>query len=138
MIILGGGSLVFNFQWHQLDKVAILVVCYSFFSAGLMGFIAALAGKERRADLLNTMLVIGMSLLGGCMWPVENLPEVFRDHVAQYLPTYWFSSAVRGLQSDYAGMDWMLSSSLSIGLGVLFIAAASSLFRFRLEKGIRE
>lgn len=138
VIILGGGGLIFKFQWQHLGQVSLLVICYSVFGAGLMGFIAALAGKERRADMLNTIFIIGMSLTGGSMWPPENLPLFIQKYVTHYTPTFWFSSAIRGLQSDYAGLDWTVAAALLMGLGIVFVVGSAWLFQIRLERGIKE
>lgn len=137
LILFGGGSLIFGFRWQSLPEVVTLIVCYSIFGAGMMGFVAGLAGREKRADVLNSVLVMGMAMLGGAMWPPEIMPPFIRDHVTHLVPTYWFSSAVRGLQSDYAGMNWVTAAMLLGSLGVIFTAAAAWLFRLRLEKGVK-
>lgn len=138
VILFGGGCLIFQFQWQNIGQVLILVIGYSIFGAGLMGFIAALAGKERRADILNNIIIMGIALTGGAMWPPEQLPPVIRDHISPLSPAFWFTSAVRGLQSEYAGLDWILASGLLIGLGIVFVVGAAWIFQVRLEKGIRE
>ena len=138
VVLFGGGSLVFQFTWQNIGIVILLVISYSIFGAGLMGLLAALAGRERRADVLNNIIVVGIALVGGAMWPPEQLPPFIRYHITPYLPTYWFSSAVRGTQSDYVGFNWLLALGLLSVLGIVFVAAAARIFQIRLGKGVRE
>ena len=138
LIILGGGSLVFGFGWQQYGPTIALVISYSMFGAGLMGFIAALAGKERRADMLNTMIVIFMAACGGAMWPVESLPPFIRTFITPFTPPYWFSHELRTLQMNPAESNWIGTTGLLVGLSILAISAAAFLFRMRLERGIKE
>ena len=137
-ILLGGGSLVFGFSWQQLGPTVLLVLCYSFFAAGLMGFIAALAGRERRADMFNTMLVIFFAAVGGSMWPPEVLPPFVRDSITPLSPTFWFGDTLRQLQMRPEEANWVFYTVLLLVLALAMIAAASGLFRFRLERGIKE
>ncbi len=138
VILLGGGSLIFGFGWQQYGPTIALAFCYSCFGAGFMGLISALAGKERRADMLNTMIVIILAACGGAMWPVEGLPPFVRNYLTPISPPYWFSDQVRKLQIDPLEANWLPYCALLLGLGVVMIAGSASIFRIRLEKGIKE
>jgi ABC-type polysaccharide/polyol phosphate export permease len=136
VILLGGAALVFQFEWQHAGLLALLVTAYALFGAGLMGFIAALAGDERHADRLNNLTVMILALAGGCMFPPEQLGAFLRDHVTPLMPTAWFVTAARSLQFGGHDAPW-LGAALKLGvLGVVLIIAASLLFRRRLEKGV--
>jgi len=137
-ILLGGGSLVFHFQWQHLLPMIVFVVCYSLFASGMMGLIAAIAGKERRADMFNTMIVIMLSAMGGAMWPVESLPPFIQHSIAPLSPIYWFTDTMRKLQMSPDSAQWVRFSVQFVVLGVACIAGSSLIFRFRLERGIKE
>jgi ABC-type multidrug transport system permease subunit len=135
VILLGGAALIFRFQWRHPGLLALLVTAYALFGAGLMGFMAALAGHEHRADLLNNLLVMILALAGGCMFPPEQFGAFMRDHVTPLMPTGWFVLAARGLQFGGNDPAW-IGAVLKLGvLGLVLIAAAALLFRRRLEKG---
>jgi ABC-2 type transport system permease protein len=137
LILLGGGALLFRFAWRQPFALFVLVVTYALFAAGFMGLLAALAGKERRADILNNVIVMVISLAGGCMFPPQQLPALLRDHVTPLLPTAWFASAARALQEGAASTDWVLAGARLAGLGALMLVLAAALFRRRLRTGAR-
>ncbi len=137
VILLGGAALIFQFQWRHPGLLALLVIGYALFGAGLMGFIAALAGEERHADRLNNLAIMILALAGGCMFPPEQFGAFMRDHVTPLMPTGWFVLAARGLQFGGADPAW-LGAVLKLGvLGLILIAASALLFRRRLEKGAR-
>jgi ABC-2 type transport system permease protein len=137
LILFGGGALLFRFAWRQPVALAVLVLTYALFGAGLMGLLAALAGKERRADILNNVIVMVISLAGGCMFPPQQLPAFLRDHVTPLLPTGWFASAARALQDEAISADWVGASARLAGLGALMLVLATALFRRRLRTGAR-
>ena len=136
VILLGGAALIFQFQWQHPGALGVLVLVYALFGAGLMGFIAALAGHERHADRMNNLMVMILALAGGCMFPPEQLPGFVRDHVMPLMPTAWFVTAARGLQFGGSEAVWMGAALKLAMLGVILIGAAALLFRRRLEKGV--
>ena len=136
-ILLGGGSWLFGFSWRLPLPLVALCVAYAFFAAGLMAFIAGLAGKERRADLLNTVVAMALGLAGGCMFPAEQLPAFLRELITPYMPTRWFVAAVHELQLGTVGKVWLSALGGLFALGLAGLWAAARLFARRLERGIR-
>jgi ABC-2 type transport system permease protein len=137
VILFGGGALVFQFAWRRPLALAVLVLTYALFAAGFMGLLAALAGKERRADILNNVIIMVVSLAGGCMFPPQQLPAFMREHVTPLLPTAWFAAAARALQEDGASLGWVGAAGKLAGFGAVLLVLATVLFRRRLQKGVR-
>jgi ABC-2 type transport system permease protein len=137
VILFGGGSLLFRFAWRQPFALVVLVLAYALFAAGFMGLLAALAGTERRADILNNVIVMVISLAGGCMFPPQQLPAFMRDHVTPLLPTAWFAGAARAAQDDPASLAWVGAAGELAGVGVIVLLLAATLFRRRLQRGAR-
>jgi ABC-type multidrug transport system permease subunit len=136
-ILFGGGALVFGFSWHKPLVLVVLVLTYALFAAGFMGLLAALAGKERRADILNNVIVLVVSLAGGCMFPPEQFPAFLRDHITPFMPTAWFVAAARSLQGGTVTAAWVLAALELAAFGVLTAVLATALFRRRLQRGVR-
>ena len=137
VILFGGGSFVFRFAWRQPLALAVLVLAYALFAAGFMGLLAALAGTERRADILNNVIIMVVSLAGGCMFPPQQLPAFMRDHLTPLLPTAWFAGAARAVQDAPASLAWVGAAGRLAGLGVIVLLLATALFRRRLQRGAR-
>jgi ABC-2 type transport system permease protein len=137
VILFGGGALAFQFTWHQPLALVVLVLTYALFAAGFMGLLAALAGKERRADLLNNVIVLVVSLAGGCMFPPEQFPAFLRDHVTPLMPTAWFATAARALQGGNVSLVWVAAAGKLAVFGALMVVLATALFRRRLQRGVQ-
>jgi hypothetical protein len=137
LIILGGGALAFQFTWQRPFALAAVVAAYAFCGAGLVALLAALAGRERRADILNNLVIMGLAMAGGCMFPPQAFPAFMQEHIMPLFPTAWFAASVRSLQFGDTSGDWLVALVKMIVLGALTTAAATAVFRHRLEKGVR-
>ena len=134
-IMFLGSALVFGFSWAAPVPVTSIVLCYAVCAAGLTGFIAVLAGKEKRADNMNTVIIMGFAVLGGAMFEPKQLPSVFRDYITPYLPTNWFISVIRDLQFGEGGVAWTMVAIKLLLCGLVLVALSSYLFHRRLVKG---
>lgn len=137
LILFGGGSVIFRFDWQNPIALMMLAVAYALFASGFMSLIASLAGTERRADTLNTIIAMGMGLTGGCMFPREQLPSLLGNHITPWMPTFWFADAVRLLHTNPATRSWLLSAVMLAGLGMILVALAAWIFQQRLQQGAR-
>jgi len=134
MILFFVSALIFRFEWHQAPVIGLLLFGYAVAAVGLMAFCDALARSERRADVLNITLVIGLSFLGGAYFPASNLPSFFHEHVSGHLPNYWFIEAVRAVHFEDA-TDWWVPVAKLSSLGVLLLLLGAAMLRRQLLKG---
>lgn len=137
VIMLGGGSLIFHFDWAKPFALALLVGAYGLFAAGFMALLAAIAGRERVADVTNTVMAMGLGLMGGCMFPAEQMPSFLRSYVTPYMPTAWMVTAARELQAGQGEPTYFWALGGLALLGMVCVALATHLFRHRLERGLR-
>ncbi|MBX3747130.1 MAG: ABC transporter permease [Verrucomicrobiae bacterium] len=136
-VLFGGGAVLFQFAWQRPWEVLGLVGAYAVCGAGITGLLAALAGRERRADVLNNLAIMGLALAGGCMFPPEMLPAFLRESIAPFLPTAWFAATVRGLQNGGGTAEWLVPAGKLVLTGAIGLGAATAIFRRRLEQGVR-
>lgn len=136
-IFFVGGGFLFQITWERPWVLVALVICYSFFAAGFLGLISSLAGSEKRADVLNNILIMLVAVAGGAMFPPQGLPAFVRDFIMPWMPTAWFAMAAREIQDGNVSMDWLLAAGKLAGLGLVLIGISAHLFRLRIEKGIK-
>lgn len=134
---VGGGMVLFGITWERPGVLLILILAYTLFAAGFMGLLSALAGHERRADSLNSIVVMLMAAGGGCMFPPQSFPPFLRESVMPLLPTAWFAEATRALQDGASSLDWWTPAMKLVVTGVVGLVVATVLFRRRLERGVR-
>ena len=135
-VMLGGGGLIFRIQWQQPVAMAALTLGYACFIAGLVAALVALVPDEHRATALNTVVGMTFCLVGGCMFPANQLPVFLREHVTPLLPSAWFAEAARNLEFGATNVAWGFVTLKMIGLGALLIGLAVFLFRRRFSKGM--
>ena len=136
-ILFGGGALVFQIHWTRPGPLVVMVVAFSFFAAGFVAMLAALAGAERRTEVINNVVVMLLGLASGCAFPSEALPGFLRGQVTPWLPPNLFLEAVRKLQFDGPSPAWLGTALQLFGLGLLLVTLAAWWFHRRLQKGLR-
>ncbi|MBI5383410.1 MAG: ABC transporter permease [Verrucomicrobia bacterium] len=137
VILFGGGALLFQIHWTRPLPLAVMVAAFGFFAGGFMAALTALAGGERRSEVINNLVVMLFTLASGCAFPAESLPGFLREHVTPWLPPNLFLETARRLQFDSAAPSWTWSALQLAVLGLLLVVLAAWRFQRRLEKGLR-
>lgn len=68
------------------------------------------------------LYVMAMVMIGGCLWPIEIMPEVMQ-YIAKFLPTYWTQEVIKEL---------IISGSLSSSLPQLGALVSMTLIVFAI------
>jgi ABC-type transport system involved in multi-copper enzyme maturation permease subunit len=76
LLLLGAGKLIWGLSWGP-DPLWLLplVLCTSLAAMGLALFVASVAHTETQVAIYGTILVLGLSLIGGCLIPRNLMPE---------------------------------------------------------------
>jgi len=136
-ILLGGGGLAFGISWHRPLPLLGLTIGYALFVAGLMAALVAWIPDQRKADAARSLVSMLLAMAGGCAFPPDNLPPVWRDHLMPLLPTHWFAATARAMEYGDPATPW-LPAALKLALaGALLLALAAGLFRRHFAKGGR-
>jgi ABC-type multidrug transport system permease subunit len=134
-IMLVGGQWLFHFRWPRPLDLGLLTLAYICFATGLMAVTVAIMPDERRANALNNVLSMILSMAGGCMFPPDQLPAAMREHISPLLPTYWFATAARELW--WSDGSWFVPAAKLAVLGAACLALSAFIFKRRFEKGAR-
>lgn len=133
--ILLGGALIFHFAWPRPLEVGLMTLAYVGFATGISSVVVALMPDERRANAMGNIVGMVLAMMGGAMFPVEQLPSVLREHLLPVLPTFWYISTVRELW--WSQTAWLATALKLLVLGALGLAAATFLFQRRFSRGTR-
>ncbi len=136
-VMFVGAALVFGFTWKNPIPVAAVVFGYSVCAAGLTSCIASIASKEKRADTINTIVIMGFAILGGTMVQVDQLPGFIRDYISPHLPTAWFIGTIRSLQDTNLDTPWIGVVIQLCVVGAILAFVSSFLFYRHLQKGVK-
>jgi ABC-2 type transport system permease protein len=117
-------------------SVALLyVLCLAFMlnTLGFGLFISTISRTQQQAMFTTTFFIMPMMLLGGFVFPIENMPRFFQV-VSHAVPTRYFFIIIRGIMLRGAGWPelWDQAASLA-GLGVLILALSVLRFHKKLD-----
>jgi ABC-2 type transport system permease protein len=113
-------------------SVALLYVLSLAFMLSTLGiglFISTISRTQQQAMFTTIFFIMPMILLGGFVFPIENMP-VFFQHVSRVVPTRYYFVIIRGIMLRGAGWRelWDQAAALLVIGTVLF---ALSVLRFR-------
>lgn len=115
--LLFGAVQIANLFLFLLYAIGISVVF------ALLGLIVGLWAKGfEQLNILNTFVIMPLSMLGGMFYSIELLPDAVRT-ITLYNPFFYFIDAMRYVTIGYSESNLILGNiiiiSLVVGLGVL-------------------
>jgi ABC-2 type transport system permease protein len=100
---------------------------------GLGLFISTISRNQQQAMLTAVFFLLPMMLLGGFVFPIENMPAPIRP-VTFLVPIRYFFTVIRGLMLKGAGWAELWDEALALlVLGSLTLALSIARFRKKLE-----
>jgi ABC-2 type transport system permease protein len=111
--------------------VLSLVFMLSTLAIGL--FISTISRTQQQAMFTTIFFIMPMILLGGFVFPIENMPAFFQ-HVSRVVPTRYFFVIIRGVMLRGAGWPelWdQAAAMLAIGTALFVLSVLQ--FRKRLD-----
>lgn len=133
VVLLGLGPWLYGFGWRRPGVVLVLSMGLGLFAAGLAASLGAWLGNDRRAEVVTNLAGMILGLASGCAFPAESLPPLVRDHVAPWLPPYWFVQAVHGTQRSETGV---VSYGMALGLMVTLGLGLTAFAAWRMGRGL--
>ncbi len=127
LIVLG--ILLFNINLGN-DIIALIILLFSFaVSSAAMGiYFSSLFKNPNKCAGIGIMIILIMSALGGCWWPLEIVPEYLR-YVAYIIPTGWAMDGLTKIMSFGSFLpDVLPNISAFLVTSILFIYLASHKF----------
>jgi ABC-2 type transport system permease protein len=121
ILLLVASALLFGVKWGNPLKLAVVVAVWAGSMTGLLALIFSLSRTKEQANVLSPLVLLTLAMLGGSMFPYENLPH-FLQVLGLYSPNRW---AVLGLQAvarakPMAEVLWPLAGLAAMGaLGTL-------------------
>ncbi len=137
--LLGAAQIVFflllgKFVFHvnlgeNLPGVILLLLILAWVAGALGVLVGSCLASEDRVIPLCVMTSLLMGALGGCWWPLEIAPPIFKT-IALCLPTGWALAGLHQLISFGAGIQAaLLPMAVLLGFGAVANVLAIRFFR---------
>lgn len=135
VILLVSGAL---FGWFQeavpLGWVILHTLAFTFAAAGLMTVVVALVKTEKQAGILAWIVVMVMSVLGGSMFPAEQMPASMRELAVFTLNYHAIEGYLDLIARDGTVAGVLPRTGLLALSGVVLSAIGQPLMRRRLRE----
>jgi ABC-type multidrug transport system permease subunit len=137
LLLLGATALLFGIRWGNPLMLAAVVGAWAASMTGLMALIYALVRTREQANVLSPLVLLTLAMLGGSMFPYENLPG-FLQRLGQYTPNRWAVLALQAVvhAKPLAELGPPVAALLALGIGGGLLAYA--LFQRQVTQGIRK
>ncbi|MEU0535780.1 ABC transporter permease [Amycolatopsis tolypomycina] len=129
-LIVGAGAALFGVRWGDPVAAAALVLTWAVVGTGAGMFAGTLFRTPEQAAALGTTSGVALGMLGGCMWPLEIVPDAVRA-LGHLTPQAWAVDAWTTLLSRGGGLADIL---LPLGVLATFAAALLAAASWRLNR----
>lgn len=123
VLLVAFGYFFMGVQWGRAPLGVFLILfalIFALTSLGLM--LAGFVQSNRQLQALYPVLIVSTSMLGGCMWPLEIVPD-FMKTVAYFIPQGQAMMGLTDLIVRGAGIGETLVPLLSLlGMGIIFFS----------------
>lgn len=130
-------AFLFGIQWGNPFKLIVVIAAWAASMTGLLALISSLARTREQANVLSPLVLMVFAMLGGSMFPYENLPG-FLQMLGQYTPNRWAVLLLQGVARSKPMADLVGPFAGLVGLGAIGGLMAFFLFERQLAKGRTE
>jgi ABC-2 type transport system permease protein len=126
-LVWGVGIPLFKIQVTLLQMIDLAVFAFILVAAltGVISIIFAFAKTRSQAQSIAPAVILGFSMLGGAMIPVNNLPQ-FIQRIAVISPVYWGIDAMHKITLENASLSG-ISQHLLILISLSIVLLVPSL-----------
>jgi len=136
-LLLVASALLFGIKWGHPLGLAVAVAAWAASMTGLLALIYALVRTQEQANVVPPVLLIVVAMLGGSMFPYENLPG-FLQVLGRYTPNRWAVLALLGVVRARPVGELVWPFAGLVAVGVLGSLCAFVLFKRQLVGGHRK
>ena len=129
-IIYLAGALVFGVSWGDPVGSVTLIVTFVLVGTAVGMLFGTLFRTPEQAGAIGPPVGIGLGMLGGCMWPLEIVPEPMRV-IGHLFPHAWAMDAWVELTAFGGGIETIFRELAVLGV---FAAVLLSLATWRLGR----
>jgi ABC-2 type transport system permease protein len=134
LVLALASGLLFGMRWGNPLKLAAVVAACAFSITGMLALIYSLAKTREQANMMSSVVLLILALLGGNMFPFENLPAIMQS-IGHWLPNRWGVVALQGLLRAKPLVELMVPIASLLAVGALGSLTAFFLFQRQLAYG---
>lgn len=116
-------KFVYHVNWgNSILGVILLTMAMTFAASGFSVFIATLFKSSKTVDIVNPMLILIISFIGGNMYPLYEMSELLRKF-SMVLMNNWSLRGYLNLMINNDILSIFTPCLVLVGMGILFLTA---------------
>jgi ABC-type multidrug transport system permease subunit len=133
VVLFAIGRLLFGISLGRSPAALLMPAAAIAFAGSAFGLIVAGVARTREAVLpIGAIVIMTMSAVGGCWWPLDFEPR-WMQTVALALPTTWSMQAFNDLMIRHLGAaSAAIPSLINFGFGLVYMMVGMLIVRRRL------
>lgn len=124
LVVVVGSALLFGVTWQDWPATLAVVGLFSLVGTGVSMLVGAVVRGEQQVESIGPPVGIALGMLGGCMWPLEIVPQAMRV-VGHLTPHAWAVDALNAVQGRQAGIGEIATELAALALYALVLAVAA-------------
>jgi len=136
IVMVLSGNFLFGIDWgNNLPLVLGIGILYIFVMTTMSLFVVSLMKTMAQLGAVSPIVLTGMGMLGGCMWPLEIITSKPLLLLANLTPHKWAMSAIKGAVI-YGEVDngTVVSVIVLLGMGILYLVLGERVLYFKSLK----
>jgi ABC-type multidrug transport system permease subunit len=129
LILLAGGMAYFKVPWNRLPQALAWAVAVGLMLTVLMLIIQLLASTRRGASLLSFALVLPLMMIGGGVFPLEQMPR-WLAAIGRWSPGGWANEQLKAILLNRTG-------AMAMPLAFVVVAVVTAAFVFLADLRMR-
>lgn len=127
------GKFLFHIDWGQnLIGVIGVGILYIFVMTTLSLFVVSIVRTMAQLGAVSPIILTGMGMLGGCMWPLEIISSKLLLTLANFTPHKWALEAIEALASRNTFS--YLPIFVLLGMGMIYLILGERVMYFKSLK----
>lgn len=124
--------LLFGLHTGGILRLIPTTAACAFSMTGFLSCIYGLAKTREQANTISSMLILVFSMVGGSMFPFENLPG-FLQMFGRFSPNRWGVLAMQGMTHAKSMHEFLTPLAVLTAIGIVGSCAAFFLFQRQLS-----
>lgn len=136
IVMILAGKFVFNIEWgNNLLLVIGIGALYIFTMTALSLFVVSLMKTTAQLSSFSPIVLTGMGMIGGCMWPLEIITSKPLLFLANLTPHKWAFGAIKGAVV-YGRVDQTTITAVCVllGMGILYLVLGERVMYLKAKR----
>ncbi len=129
-IVLFLGQMLFGIDLGDAMLSVFVVFAAFVLAASCLGLLLAVAFKGiEQMSAAVPVIIVGTSMLGGCMWPLSIVGSDVLIGIAKGMPQYWALDAAEKLAAYHSGLgDVLMNIGVLLGMSLVLFAVSMLIY----------